>query len=163
MGAESETETPTYLHRLEDIHSGVSGVALLALVSRLARRSLLTTDAIHSLQRYKKKNKIFRKKCFKLKIRSSISSTLSVTCFFIFYEIKSFVRFYHKMDSFSQHTDSASGPVCDQISAATYRFALVAGIALLAALAAFSGWSWWTRRTCNEWKVCRELVGKKQS
>lgn len=59
--------------------------------------------------------------------------------------------------------DSASGPVFDQISAATYRFALVAGIALLAALAAFSGWSWWTRRTCNEWKVCRELVVKKQS
>jgi len=34
---------------LEDIHAGVADIALLALVTGLARRALLAADAIHAL------------------------------------------------------------------------------------------------------------------
>jgi len=38
---------------LEDIHSGVADIALLSLVTGLARRALLPTDAIQALDNEK--------------------------------------------------------------------------------------------------------------
>lgn len=51
--------TPTYLHRLEHIHSRMPGVALLALVPGLTRRTLFADDAIETLHRKKRGFKCF--------------------------------------------------------------------------------------------------------